>query len=45
MPVHKNPDGTWQWGRSGKKYPTKQQATKQAQAIYASGWKEKDKKK
>lgn len=45
MPVHKNPDGTWQWGQSGKKYPTKQQAVKQAQAIYAAGWKEKNKKK
>lgn len=45
MPVHKNPDGTWQWGQSGKKYPTKQQAVKQAQAIYATGWTEKPKAK
>ena len=45
MPVHKNPDGTWQWGQSGKKYPTKTQADRQARAIYATGWTEKSKTK
>lgn len=40
MPVHKT-NGGWQWGTSGKVYPTKEQAERQARAIYASGYKEK----
>lgn len=40
MPIHKNSDGTWQWGKSGKKYHSRKKAVKQAQAIYANGWKE-----
>jgi hypothetical protein len=36
MPVHKTKGG-YKWGRSGKTYPTKKQAMKQARAIYASG--------
>ena len=40
MPVHKT-NGGWQWGNSGKVYPTKEQAEAQARAIYASGYKEK----
>lgn len=39
MPVHKVKGG-WKWGRTGKTYPTKKQADKQARAIYASGWRE-----
>jgi hypothetical protein len=34
MPVHKNKSG-YQWGKSGKVYPTKAQAEKQGRAIYA----------
>ena len=40
MPVHIT-NGGWQWGTSGKVYPTKEQAERQARAIYASGYKEK----
>lgn len=39
-PVHKVKGG-YKWGESGKVYPTKKQALKQAKAIYASGYKEK----
>lgn len=39
MPTHKVKGG-YKWGKHGKVYPTKKQADKQAQAIYASGWKE-----
>jgi hypothetical protein len=38
MPIHKTAKG-YKWGHSGKTYPTKLQAQKQAIAIYASGWK------
>ena len=31
----------YRWGTSGKLYPTRSQATKQARAIYASGYKPK----
>lgn len=31
----------YQWGTSGRVYPTKAQAVKQARAIYASGYKSK----
>jgi hypothetical protein len=41
MPLHQNPDGTWQYGTHGKKYPKKADAVKQMQAILASGYKEK----
>jgi len=37
MPV-KKVKGGWRWGKSGKIYPTKAQAQKQARAIYASGY-------
>ena len=40
MPVRKV-QGGYQWGKSGKVYPTKAQAEKQGRAIYASGYKEK----
>ena len=40
MPTHKVKSG-YKWGKSGKIYPTKAQADKQGQAIYASGWREK----
>lgn len=40
MPVHKSyKDGKavgWRYGRSGKVYPTREQAVKQAQAIKSS---------
>jgi len=44
MPVHKTKSG-YKYGTTGKTYPTKKQAEKQAKAIYASGYKEKSKKK
>jgi hypothetical protein len=40
MPVHKVKGG-FKWGSSGKTYPTKEKAEKQARAIYASGYKKK----
>lgn len=40
MPVQKVPGG-YQWGQSGKVYPTKAQAEAQGRAIYASGYREK----
>lgn len=40
MPVRKVKGG-YKWGSKGKVYPTKQQAEKQGQAAYASGYKEK----
>jgi len=42
MPVHKTKGG-YKWGKSGKTYPTRTQAVKQAKAIYASGYKSKKK--
>ena len=43
MPVHPvKKDGKttgYQWGKSGKVYPTKKAAERQARAIYASGYK------
>ena len=39
MPTHKVKGG-YRWGKHGKVYPTKKQADKQGQAIYASGWQE-----
>lgn len=49
MPVHKatGPRGGkgWQYGTTGKVYPTRQQAVKQAQAIKASQSREKKGKK
>ncbi len=38
MPVRKVLGG-YRWGKSGKTYPTKKQALRQARAIYASGYK------
>lgn len=49
MPIHRatGPRGGkgWQWGSSGKVYPTRKQAEAQARAAYSSGYKNKDKKK
>ena len=42
MPVRKV-QGGYKFGESGKTYPTRQQAEKQAKAIYASGYREKKK--
>ena len=39
MPVRKV-SGGYQWGTSGKVYPTKAQAERQGRAIRASGWTE-----
>jgi len=39
MPIIKTKKG-YHFGKSGKVYPTKKQAEKQAKAIYASGYKE-----
>lgn len=44
MPVRKVPGG-YQWGQSGKVYPTRQQAEAQGRAVHASGWTEKPKPK
>ena len=44
MPVRKVPGG-YQWGKTGKVYPTQKQAEAQAKAIYASGYREKPSKK
>jgi hypothetical protein len=40
MPIRKVKEG-FKWGTSGKTYPTKKQAMKQARAIFASGYKKK----
>lgn len=40
MPIHKV-NGGYKWGKSGKVYPTRKQAVRQAIAIYASGYKDK----
>jgi len=40
MPIRKVKGG-FKWGTSGKTYPTKKQAMKQARAIFASGYKKK----
>lgn len=42
MPVHKVAGG-YRFGKTGKIYPTKAQAEAQARAIYASGYREKEK--
>lgn len=44
MPVRKVKGG-YKWGSIGKVYPTKKQAGRQGRAIYASGYKQKVKKK
>ena len=44
MPVHKVKGG-YKWGKTGKIYPSKAQAEKQAKAIYASGYKKNGSKK
>lgn len=44
MPVRKVKGG-YQWGTSGKVYPTREQAEKQGAAIYAAGYKSKSNKK
>lgn len=43
MPVRKVKGG-YQWGSSGKVYPTRKQAEAQAKAAYASGYKKSVKK-
>lgn len=43
MPV-KKVKGGYQWGNTGKVYPTKEQAERQGKAIIASGYKEKKSK-
>ena len=40
MPIRKVKGG-YKWGTSGKTYPTKKQAMKQARAIFASGYRKK----
>lgn len=42
MPVRKVKSG-YKFGTSGKVYPTKRQAQRQARAIYASGYRKKAK--
>lgn len=44
MPIRKV-SGGYKWGSSGKVYPTRAGAVRQAQAAYASGYKGTDKKK
>jgi hypothetical protein len=41
MPVKKVKGGGYKWGKSGKTYPTKAQAQRQARAIFASGYRKK----
>lgn len=48
MPIHRvirngKPVG-YQWGRSGRVYPTRAEAIAQARAIWASGYKERKQK-
>lgn len=40
MPVKRVPGG-YQWGQTGKVYPTKEQAERQGRAAYAAGYREK----
>ena len=44
MPIKKTSKG-YKWGTSGKVYPTRKQAEKQAKAAHASGYKQRGKKK
>lgn len=44
MPVRKV-SGGYQWGTTGKVYPTKEQAERQGRAVLATGWREKDKRR
>ena len=44
MPIKRVPGG-YQWGSTGKVYPTREQTEQQARAIYASGYREKTKSK
>lgn len=44
MPVHQTKGG-YKFGQTGKVYPTREMAERQARAIYASGYMEKDKRK
>lgn len=39
MPIRKTANG-WKWGTEGKTYKNKKDVIKQAQAAYASGYKE-----
>lgn len=39
MPIHKVAGG-YQWGNHGTVYPTREGAERQAEAIYASGYRE-----
>lgn len=48
MPVHKNKDGSYQWGTSGKRYfgkDARRKAEAQGTAIEKSGWSEDKRKK
>ncbi len=44
MPIRRVKGG-YKWGKSGKTYPTRKGAERQAAAAYASGYKPKGKKK
>lgn len=47
MPIRKVQRGNktyYKYGESGKEYPTREQAERQARAMYASGYREKTKK-
>lgn len=44
MPIRKVKGG-YKWEKKGKTYKTKKQALRQARSIYASGWREKKKRK
>ena len=45
MPVRKLKGGGYRWGNTGKVYKTKAEAERQGRAIYASGYKPKQKGK
>ena len=44
MPIRRVKGG-YRWGKSGKTYPTRSGAVRQARAAYASGYKKKPTKK
>lgn len=41
--IYKNNKKYYKYGESGKVYPTRAEAERQAQAIHAAGWSEKNK--
>ena len=44
MPIYKKKNDKFQWGSTGKQYPTREGAVKQAAAAHASGYVSEDEK-